>query len=216
MYESILKTASGNPKFRFEMTTVPYPEIQAIKQHEKQGNAFEFVFFVGIGLAMIPCAMISFVLKEKMDNLKHMQLISGMSLPAYWISNMIADIAKVYIPLVLIVLLSLIFNCNYPGVWLLFLLLPLALVPFTYVTSFMFNSDTGAQILTLLMHFLVCVILATAVYFLQLIPETFAAGDKLRWWLCIFPTYCVMNGILWSSSGQNIIKARQSDTDLYP
>lgn len=171
---------------------------------------------VGIGLALIPCAMISFILKEKMDSLKHMQLISGMSLPAYWISNMIADIAKVYIPLILMILLSVVFNCNYPGVWVLFMLLPWALVPFTYVTSFMFSDDSSGQITTLLVHFLVCVILATTVYFLQCIPETFSVGDKLRWWLCIVPTYCLMNGILWSSSGDSILESRQSNVDKYP
>jgi len=119
---------------------------------------------VGVALAMIPCAMISFLLKEKMDSLKHMQMVSGMSLPAYWISNMMADIVKVYIPLILIVMLSFIFNCNYPGVWVCFLVLPWALVPFTYLTSFLFNNDTNAQIVTLILNFLVCNILASTVY----------------------------------------------------
>ena len=65
-----------------------------------------------------------------------------MSLQAYWLSNMIADIIKVYIPIILIILLSLVFNTNYAGVWVLFMLLPLALVPFTYITSFLFKDDT--------------------------------------------------------------------------
>jgi hypothetical protein len=59
-----------------------------------------------------------------------------------------------------------------------------------------------------MVHFLVCVILATTVYFLQVIPETFAVGDKLRWWMCIIPTYCMMNAILWASSGDTILAAR--------
>lgn len=80
-----------------------------LKAREAQGNALEFSFMVGIGIALIPCAMISFILKERQDNLKHMQMISGMSLPAYWISNMIADIIKVYIPLILMILLSVVF-----------------------------------------------------------------------------------------------------------
>jgi len=67
-----------------------------------------------------------------------------MSLPAYWISNMIADLIKVYIPILLMVIISKIFNVNYKGVWVLFLLLPLALVPFTYITSFIFKNDTSA------------------------------------------------------------------------
>jgi ATP-binding cassette subfamily A (ABC1) protein 1 len=95
-----------------------------------------------------------------------MQLISGMSLPAYWIANMIADIIKVFIPMLLIQLMSMAFNTNYEGVWVCYLLLPLALVPFTYVMSFMFSEDSNAQIFTLLIHFLVCVVLSTTVFFL--------------------------------------------------
>jgi ATP-binding cassette, subfamily A (ABC1), member 3 len=103
-----------------------------------------FSFMVGVALSMLPCAMISYLLKERMDSLKHMQLVSGMSLPAYWISNMIADIVKVYIPIILIIILSVLLNCNYPGVWIVFMLLPWGLVPFTYVTSFLFSTDSNA------------------------------------------------------------------------
>lgn len=145
-----------------------------------------------------------------------MQLISGMSLKAYWISNMIADIIKVYVPCLLIILLSVIFKTDYAGVGLLFCLLPWALVPFTYITSFLFVDDTNSQILTLLINFVVCIILANTVYTLQLIPETMVIGDKLRWYLCVFPTYCLMNGLLWSSSGQNILTIRESNPDKYP
>ena len=41
-----------------------------------------------------------------------------------------------------------------------------------------------------------------------MIPDTFALGDTLRWVFCIIPNYCVINGILWSASGTEIIKVR--------
>ena len=37
--------------------------------------------------------------------LKHMQIISGVSLPAYWLSNMMADLAKTYVPIFIILIL---------------------------------------------------------------------------------------------------------------
>jgi ATP-binding cassette subfamily A (ABC1) protein 3 len=89
-----------------------------------------------------------------------------MSLPAYWISNMIADLIKVYIPILLMVIISRIFDVNYKGVWVLFLLLPLALVPFTYITSFLFKNDTSAQIVTLFLNFFVCAVMGVVVFFL--------------------------------------------------
>lgn len=216
MYQAILKTATGDPNFNFAMTTVPFPPLEILKSRQAEGNSLEFIFMVGIGISLIPCAMISFILKEKQDNLKHMQLISGMSLPAYWISNMIADVLKVYIPIFLIMLLGVAFGSNYQGVWAVYLMLPWGLVPFTYLTSFMFSNETNAQIMTLLTNFVVCVVLATTVYFLQLIPQTFAIGDRLRWYLCIFPNYCLMNALIWSSEGSKILKLRQSNPAIYP
>ena len=42
--------------------------------------------------------MISHIVNERLRNLKHMQVLSGMSVAAYWTSNMIFDVLKVLIP----------------------------------------------------------------------------------------------------------------------
>ena len=110
---------------------------------------------LSIGLALIPCAMVSFILKEREDNSKHMQLISGMSLFGYWLANLIADIVKAYMPTLFILGLTYLFDLNYPGVWVLILLFPIAIVPFSYVTTFFFTKDSTAQIMTLFINFLV-------------------------------------------------------------
>lgn len=43
---------------------------------------------------------------------------------------------------------------------------------------------------------------------LQIIPQTEALGNKLRWWFCLVPSYCVTHGIIWSSSSDLIIQAQ--------
>ena len=68
-----------------------------------------------------------------------------MSLTAYWMSNMITDVIKAYIPVILTYILAIIFDIkNLNGVWVQFLLFPLAIVPSTYCISFLFKSDTVA------------------------------------------------------------------------
>lgn len=67
-----------------------------------------------------------------------------MSLAGYWSSNLIFDMVMAYVPILLIILLTFVFNKHYEGVWLLFLLYPPSIVPFTYVTSFLFKSDINA------------------------------------------------------------------------
>jgi len=67
-----------------------------------------------------------------------------MSLSGYWSSNVIFDILMAYVPILFIILLTFVFNKTYKGIWLLFLLYPPAIVPFTYVQSFLFKSDINA------------------------------------------------------------------------
>lgn len=130
-----------------------------------------------IGLALVPTVMVGFILREREEHQKHMQLVSGMSLPAYWISNMFADIVKAYIPVLVIMALAAAFHAYYPGMWVIYMLYPPALVPFTYITSFLFNHETTAQVNTLFFHFMIGGILAPLAFFLEYVPFTFTAGD---------------------------------------
>jgi hypothetical protein len=77
-----------------------------------------------------------------------------MSLAGYWASNLSFDILMAYIPILLIIMLMQVFSVAYDGAYILFLLYPPAVVPFTYVTSFLFKSDINAQIMTLFLHFI--------------------------------------------------------------
>ena len=157
--------------------------------------------------------MVSYILQEREMQLKHMQLISGMSLFGYWAANILADLVKAFIPILVILLISDLSGVWYQGVWVLFLLFPFAVVPFSYVTSFLFSSDTVAQICTLFMHFIAGGIMSLTVYTLQLIPQTQEVGDILRWVFCAIPSYCVTHGIVFSASGSMLVKARKEQAD---
>ena len=67
-----------------------------------------------------------------------------MSLFGYWAANILADLVKSFIPILVILFASRIAGVWYEGMWLLMILYPIAVVPFSYVTSFMFTSDTVA------------------------------------------------------------------------
>lgn len=120
-----------------------------------------------------------------------MQVISGVSLPAYWLSNLISDIVKTYVPIIVIVILQYLFQVDYEGVWLLLILFPISIIPFTYVTSFFFTNDTVAQIMTLFLHFLVGGIMPLTIFVLETIPSTASLGDSMRWWFTPIPTFCI-------------------------
>ena len=212
MYQAVISTVTGKP-ITYDVTTSPFPIFYAFKQREQAAQSFDFAFMVSIGLALIPCVMVSYILQERELQLKHMQLISGMSLFGYWAANILADLVKAFIPVLVILLVSYLSGVWYDGVWVLFVLFPFAVVPFSYVTSFLFSSDTVAQICTLFLHFIAGGIMSLTVYTLQLIPQTQQVGDILRWVFCAIPSYCVTHGIVFSASGSMLVKAREEQAD---
>jgi len=68
MYEAILKTASNDADFTFNVVTQPYPTLAVFEARSNAGNAFDFVFMVAIGIALIPTVMVSFILKEREES----------------------------------------------------------------------------------------------------------------------------------------------------
>jgi hypothetical protein len=113
IYQAILRVASKDDNFNFDVTSTPYPIYQKFKDIEEAAGAFDFVFMTAIALALIPCVMVQFILNERELALKHQQLLSGMSLSGYWSSNVIFDVLMAYVPVILIIMLCFVFNKHY-------------------------------------------------------------------------------------------------------
>jgi len=157
--------------------------------------------------------MISHIVSERVKNLKHMQLLSGMSLTAYWTSNMLFDIIKAMIPSGIVIGLLKAFDFFYPDVWRVFLLYPLGIVPFTYASSFLFSNDSVAQTVTIFLHFVVAGIGAIATLILRCIDSTFVTGDRLHLWLRTVPSFCLTNPLMYMSSLERL-KSRRPELEL--
>jgi len=99
-----LKTA--NPNIKFNTVNAPFPEFYVFSIRAQSTQAIDFSTIISIALAIIPCVTIGLIIKEREGQLKQMQTISGASLTAYWVSNMISDIVKTYIPILIILLLN--------------------------------------------------------------------------------------------------------------
>jgi len=104
MYQSILTNV--NSDITFNVQTAPFPAFYVFETQETSSKAVDFGLMSSISLALIPCVIISFIIKEREQQVKHMQMISGVSLPAYWLSNMISDIVKTYVPIFIILILT--------------------------------------------------------------------------------------------------------------
>jgi ABC-2 family transporter protein len=87
--------------------------------------------------------IVSYLTYERVSGLKHLQVISGLNLGAYWVGNYIIDLLKMMIIVAVTIGLFKGFSLIDSSVWAYFAF-PFAVLPFTYVTSLIFNSDSGA------------------------------------------------------------------------
>jgi len=67
-----------------------------------------------------------------------------MQLKAYWIGNFIFDFFKIEFTVVITIILFYGFDLGYNAAWITYLVLPFGILPFTYVTSFIFTADSAA------------------------------------------------------------------------
>ena len=65
MYTALLRAATGNEDLEFNVINAPFPIYQMFKDKEEAAKAVNFTFMVAVALALIPCAMIQFVLNER-------------------------------------------------------------------------------------------------------------------------------------------------------
>jgi ATP-binding cassette subfamily A (ABC1) protein 3 len=90
----------------------------------------------------------------------------------------------------------------------MFLLYPVGVIPFSYMTSFLFTSETVAQTLTIFLHFIFAGIGSLVVFILRLIPSTQSVGDILDSVFKIVPSYCLTAGIMYDTSKERLFIVR--------
>ena len=76
---------------------------------ENTADGIIAAFIFTLGLSFIPASLITFIVKEREDNVKHLQLVSGVNLKSYWISYFIIDFLKHMVPAVFCILMVLAF-----------------------------------------------------------------------------------------------------------
>ena len=78
IYESILKTATGDPNFKFKLRSTPYPPTWRFRYRLETFNAGNIIFVTAIAYAVMITTVVSYLVTERIQGLKHLQEISGM------------------------------------------------------------------------------------------------------------------------------------------
>ncbi|KAE9030907.1 ABC transporter A family member 1 [Phytophthora rubi] len=195
-----------------KVNNFPLPVTAATKAFSGSAAAFVSAMFICIAFTFLPASIVVFVVKEKQaeHNSKHQQLVSGVSLPAFWLSNYIWDLIMYIVPCVCALLLIYIFNvssmtgqdCNsctsatFPAVVLLFILFGLAICPFTYCMSFLFKEHAAAQTYTIMANFIIGVVLMIASFIMSAIDSTSDIDSVLVFIWRLSPLFNLGMGLL--------------------
>ena len=74
----------------------PLPLTAELEQQSDQTNNNLVIFFVAIAFSLIPANFVTIIVKEKVNNSKHLMRVSGINIAAYWIVNYIFELVKYY------------------------------------------------------------------------------------------------------------------------
>jgi len=217
--QAIIRYASNNYNLKISTTIDPFPKTTGSAALENAVNSVNLAYIFAIGMAFIPAGIATFIVKERETNVKHQQIISGMSISGYWLSNYCVDVVKYLIPAVLSCILakamdadSLVAGQKYGALWVLFLVYGLSITPFVYLTSFAFNNHAAAQTANFFGHFVSGFVLGLAVTILRIIEATNSVAKVLQWIFRINPTFSLTYGFLNLSNLEVLANVEQDYT----
>jgi ATP-binding cassette subfamily A (ABC1) protein 3 len=90
--QTLLRALKADSTYQLTYTTAPFPLTDKARNLEQAVKGSIVSNTLVIAFALVPAGIISFIVQEREESLKHQQLISGVSLVAYWLSNGIVDI----------------------------------------------------------------------------------------------------------------------------
>ena len=162
------------------------------------------VTFIMLAVPYVPAAFATFIVREREVKAKHQQLVSGVSIPAYWLAAWFWDNASYQLTVWLIMLLVGSFpntdslsgpKAIGPTVGLL-ILFGSSVSGFTYLVSIPFTSPSSAQIFVIFLVFILGLILSIVGVVLRLIDTTTTLYlNYVRYVMAIFPPFALGEGL---------------------
>jgi ATP-binding cassette subfamily A (ABC1) protein 3 len=132
---------------------------------------------------------INSIIREREQNTKHLQIISGISLIAYWLSNFIFELVKYFVTGGICLSLMQIFGQCTNEMWLFYVIYGFSMVPFSYIFSFIFKKEASAQNLVILLNFLFGSLGGTIVFVLRTNSSTVNSAKFIANIMRIVPAF---------------------------
>ncbi|RHY26011.1 hypothetical protein DYB32_007943 [Aphanomyces invadans] len=208
--EALVQMLHG--KFPVTVNLYPFPLTASVKALFSSALSFLACIIISLAMSFFPASIVIFLVKEKTNehNAKHQQLVSGVSLPAFWLANYVFDVLLYVIPLAAALIMINTFKIQSltgtdcpacatdtpAAIVTIFVLFGLAIIPFTYCMSYVFKNHATSQNYTLLVNILLGLVLMIASFVMNLFESTKTANASLIYIWRLSPLFCLSNGLL--------------------
>ena len=188
--KKIIEKASPNSDLEINYIHYPLPLTAQLEEQRDQMNNNLVIFFIAIAFALIPANFITIIVKEKVNNSKHLMRVSGINIAAYWIVNYIFELCKYYFTCGICVLLLYAFKYYRNYLYILYLCYGPAIISITYVLSFLFESESGAQNGIILLNFLVGALGSVVILLLRALDNVKKIAKIIEYIIALLPSFC--------------------------
>ena len=179
-----------NKTVNISFTHYPFPYTVDLKEQSSVINNIATIFFFSIAFGIMPANFISLLVKERVNNSKHLMRISGINIYSYWIVNFIFEYVKYYITGGICILLLELFDYNREYLYIVYILYGPAIISLTYAISFIFEDESNAQNAIILINFLFGDVGSIIVLLFRLMKSVRNIGKVLEYFLAIVPAFC--------------------------
>ena len=194
LYKNFLRYATKNKELDVEIINEPLPYTKKEINDKQRRNEAMILFFISLSFTLIPSNFITIIIKERENNSKHLQIISGISLFSYWFNNYFFEIVKYYAIGGICILLLYCFKFYQDYLYILYLEYGPAMVSFTYFFSFIFKSEDKGQTVVLLINLIIGALGGSAVIIMRLREELVKYAQNIIYIFRIIPSFCFCYG----------------------
>ena len=187
---NLIQKLTPNADFQVDYIHYPFPLTAELEAQRGQMNNILVIFFIAIAFALIPANFITIIVKEKINNSKHLMRVSGINIASYWLVNYIFELVKYYFTTGICILLLYLFDFYEDYLYILYLIYGPATISATYILSFLFESESNAQNGIILLNFLLGALGSVCILLIRGLKNVKTLGKVIEYIIGLLPSFC--------------------------
>ncbi|RHY28486.1 hypothetical protein DYB32_005940 [Aphanomyces invadans] len=211
MDQAVYQMITKSPSATLVVHTHPLPLTAMTKTLFTTFISFATSICVVLAFCFFSASIVPYLVSEKhpTHNSKHQQLVSGVSLPAFWLANFAWDMLVFSVPCVFALITIYLFDITpftgnacptcagtpFAGIVALLVLLGFALISLCYCLSYLFTDASGSQTMIIMINMILGVVLMTVSIVLDIVQSTQELNKSLKFLWRLSPLFNVGNGL---------------------